>query len=105
MEITESSVSGTMIGYYMLATKSNSDQYTVRRLRPEDAEGVVDCVRGVYGDSYLIHTELYHPEQIVKLNEVGSLVSVVARDGDGRVVGHYALERPDLQSAVAESGE
>jgi len=82
----------------------NSD-YTVRRLQPEDAEGVVDCVRGVYGDSYLIHTELYHPEQIVKLNEVGSLISVVALDATGRVVAHYALERPDLQSVVAESGE
>ena len=89
----------------MVAANSTSDQYTVRRLQPEDAEGVADCVRGVYGDSYLIHTELYHPEQIVKLNQVGSLVSVVARDGDSRVVGHYALERPDLQSVVAESGE
>src|SRR5262249_60364370 len=85
--------------------ETGNPKYTVRRLQTQDAEGVVNCVRGVYGDSYLIHTELYHPEQIVKLNEVGSLVSVVARDGDGDVVGHYALERPDLQSAVAESGE
>jgi hypothetical protein len=80
-------------------------QYTVRRMRAEDAEGVVDCVRRVYGDSYIIHTELYHPEEIVALNEAGRLISVVALNNSGEIVGHYALERPDLRSRVAESGE
>jgi hypothetical protein len=75
--------------------KTLATEYTVRRLRAEDAEGVVDCVRRVYGDSYIIHTELYHPEEIVALNEVGRLVSVVALDDGGEIVGHYALERPD----------
>jgi hypothetical protein len=87
------------------AQTASEENYFVRRLRPEDAEGVVQCVRGVYGDSYLIHTELYHPEQIVKLNETGYLISVVALDANGKVVGHYALERPHMQSRVAESGE
>jgi hypothetical protein len=89
----------------MPVNQSRAEEYTIRRLQPDDAEGVVNCVRGVYGDSYLIHTELYHPEQIVKLNEVGSLISVVALDENGQVVAHYALERPDLKSVVAESGE
>ncbi len=80
-------------------------EYTVRRLRAEDAEGVVDCVRRVYGDSYIIHTELYHPEEIVALNEAGRLVSVVALDTSDEIVGHYALERPDPSFRVAESGE
>jgi hypothetical protein len=79
--------------------------YTVRRLRPEDAEGVVDCVRRVYGDSYIIHTELYHPEEIVALNDAGRLVSVVALTDGGEIVGHYALERPNQDSRIAESGE
>jgi hypothetical protein len=79
--------------------------YAVRRLRPEDLTGVTDLVRRVYGDSYVIHTELYHPEQIAHLNEQGRLVSVVALGPSGSVVGHYALERPDPASAVAESGE
>jgi len=77
--------------------------YTVRRLRPEDAAGVAACVRGVYGDSYP-HSELYHPEQILRLNGTGELISAVALDAGGRVVGHYALERPGL-GAVAEEGE
>jgi hypothetical protein len=80
-------------------------EYTVRRLRAADAQGVVDCVRQVYGDSYIIHTELYHPEEIVSLNEAGRLVSVVALDSSGEIVGHYALERPNPSYRVAESGE
>jgi hypothetical protein len=79
--------------------------YVVRRLRPEDAAGVVDVVHRVYGDSYVIHTELYHPEQVARLNEQGNLVSVVALEPGGSVVGHYALELPDRASGVAESGE
>lgn len=79
--------------------------YVIRRLTPADAAGVAACVRGVYGDSYIIHTELYHPEEIVALNQSGRLVSVVALDAAGRVVGHYALERPDPEGRAAESGE
>jgi hypothetical protein len=79
--------------------------YAVRRVRPEDLAGVADLVRRVYGDSYVIHTELYHPDQIARLNQEGRLVSVVALEPGGSVVGHYALELPDPAGAVAESGE
>jgi hypothetical protein len=89
----------------MATADKSMNGYTVRRLRPEDAAGVVDCVRQVYGDSYIIHTELYHPEQIVELNRTGHLVSVVALDPEGRIVGHYALERPDPRASAVESGE
>jgi serine/threonine-protein kinase RsbW len=64
---------------------------------------VAACVRQVYGDSY-VHRELYRPDEVVRLNEAGRLVSVVARDAAGRVVGHYALERPD-GGPIAEEGE
>jgi hypothetical protein len=78
--------------------------YTIRRLRPEDAAGVTACVRRVYGETYICHKELYDPEKILRLNQTGQLVSFVAVDGAGQVVGHYALERPDL-GRVAETGE
>jgi hypothetical protein len=77
--------------------------YTVRRLQPGDAAGVTRCVREVYGDSY-IHAEVYHPNRLLRLNETGELVSVVALDAAGEVVGHYALERAGL-GCVAEEGE
>lgn len=77
--------------------------YTVRRLRPEDAAGVAECFKQIYGDSY-IHPEIYHPDQLVRLNETGALISVIAVAVSGQIVGHYALERPDLGS-IAEGGE
>src|SRR5262245_17009966 len=78
--------------------------YTIRRFRPEDAAGVTECVRKVYGGTYLVHPELYHPEQVVRLNERGQLVSLVALAPDGSVGGHYAIERPDL-GPIGETGE
>jgi hypothetical protein len=77
--------------------------YTIRLLRPEDAAGVAACVRRVYGDSY-VHPEVYHPNQVLRLNQTGELVSAVALDASGQVVGHYALERPGL-GAIAEEGQ
>ncbi|MFO0809086.1 MAG: hypothetical protein U0746_10715 [Gemmataceae bacterium] len=83
-------------------TKSLST-YAIRRLLPADAPGLVECVRAIYGTSY-VHPELYDAEQIVRLNDAGELVSFVALDGDGRVVGHYALVRP-RPGGLAETGE
>jgi hypothetical protein len=77
-------------------------EYTIRRLQPADAVGVSQCIYRVYGYSYE-HDELYYPERIARLNATGEMISVVALDAGGQVVGHYALERPDL-GRVAERG-
>ena len=77
--------------------------YSIRRLRPQDALAVSQCVYRSYGYSYG-NADLYYPERIVHLNETGQLVSVVAVDEAGAVVGHLALERPDL-GPIAESGQ
>jgi hypothetical protein len=76
---------------------------SIRRLRRADAPGVVRLVTLVYGDSYYPR-DLYDPEQIVRLNESGRLVSVVAVEPAGAVVGHYALERAE-SAAVAETSD
>lgn len=77
--------------------------YEIRRLRPADAVGVARCVYRSYGYTYS-NADLYWPERIVHLNETGHLVSLVAVDASGEVVGHLALERPDF-GPVAESGQ
>src|SRR5262245_62061965 len=77
--------------------------YEVRRPRPADAVGVAQCVYRSYGYTYS-NPDLYYPERIVHLNETGHLVSLVAADASGAIVGHLALERPDL-GPVAESGQ
>ena len=77
--------------------------YTLRRFIPADAPAMVRLVRAIYGDSYY-PTDLYDPEKIIHLNQVGKLVSIVALDSAGQLVGHYALERPEL-SPVAEASD
>ncbi|HZT81806.1 MAG TPA: hypothetical protein VFA26_16385 [Gemmataceae bacterium] len=83
--------------------QSSVSGYSLRRLRPADAPGVTELVRAVYGDSYY-PGDLYDPGRIVRLNEAGRLVSVVALAAGEQVVGHYALERPDL-GKVAEASD
>jgi len=82
--------------------ESSPANYTVRRLTPIDAQAIPELTNRVNGPGY-IHAEVYHPERLLRLNESGQLVSVVALHSEG-VVGHCALERPDL-GPLAESGE
>ncbi|MBX9583169.1 MAG: hypothetical protein K2X87_22920 [Gemmataceae bacterium] len=80
-----------------------AEAYTVRPFHPDDAAGVARLVESVYGATYY-PPDLYHPGRIVRLNEDGQLVSVVALDPAGGVVGHYAVERP-RPGAVAEASD
>jgi len=70
---------------------------------PEDARGVAACFRAVYGDGYL-HPDVYDPARYLEDIARGELVTVVARERDGAVVGHLALEMGP-GPAVAERGE
>jgi hypothetical protein len=69
--------------------ESKLQQFTIRRFCFDDAAGVTQLVKGGPRD-------LYSPAEIVQLNGAEKLVSVVALDSAGQVIGHYALERPDL---------
>jgi hypothetical protein len=77
--------------------------YRVRRLLPEDAQAIPALTEKVNGPGY-VHPEVYHPEVLLRMNQSGERVSIVALHDDAGVVGHYALERPDL-GRFAESGE
>jgi hypothetical protein len=77
--------------------------YVIRRFKPEDAVGIARCVYESYGYTYG-NEDLYYPDRIVHLNGTGQLVSIVAINQAGAVVGHLALERPDL-GRIAESGQ
>ena len=83
--------------------KSPPQSYTIRRFRPDDAISVAQCVYRSFGYTYG-DADLYYPDRIVHLNETGQLVSIVAVDEAGAVVGHLGLERPDL-GAIAESSD
>src|SRR3972149_12042290 len=76
--------------------------HTIQRLSPGDAAGVARLVEVVYEDTYYPR-DLYDPEQIIRLNEAGKLVSVVALDSASEGIGHYALERPHLEASAESS--
>lgn len=77
--------------------------YSIRRMTAADAAQIPNLANQVNGPSY-IHDEVYHPERMLKLNATGRLISVIAADIQQQVVGHCALERPNLER-VPEIGE
>jgi hypothetical protein len=77
--------------------------FAVRRFRPADAPGITRLVESIYQHTYYPR-ELYLPDEIVRLNAEGRLISAVALDAAGEVIGHYALERPHLEP-VAEASD
>lgn len=74
--------------------------YTVRRLGPDESIWVAQCIYQAYGYSYP-DDFLYYPERIARMNETGDMISVVAVDEAGRLVGHCALMLHDF-GPVAE---
>jgi len=87
-----------------MSTTESACDYVVRLLQSPDAQGLPDLVRRVYGSHYSYHDELYHPEEVIALNEAGALISAVALDLAGQVVGHCGLMRETL-GRVGETGE
>jgi anti-sigma regulatory factor (Ser/Thr protein kinase) len=77
--------------------------YTIRRLRPDEATQVSQLIYRAYGNSYL-NDDVYYPERVAALNASGAIISFVAVGADGRLAGHYALER-DQPGPVAEGGQ
>ena len=67
--------------------ESPSDRpFTVGRFRPEDAEGLVELFRAVYGEHYPIRL-FYDPKAIILANQEGRYYSIMARTPSGQVVG------------------
>jgi anti-sigma regulatory factor (Ser/Thr protein kinase) len=78
-------------------------EYTIRRLHPEEGIRVAQCIYRTYGATYP-NEDLYYPERIASMNETGEMISVVAADAGGYIVGHYALKRVGPEP-VMESGQ
>jgi hypothetical protein len=68
-----------------------------------DAPAIARCFLEVYGHHY-VHAEVFAPNRYWARVESGELIPVVARGGDGEVIGHVALER-ESGALVAERGE
>jgi len=87
------------------APQAPEQTYTVRRMRPEDAIHAARCIYRTYGYSYENETT-YFPEELIKQNQSGELLSWVGVDQEGDIVGYIELAHPagsptaDLSQAV-----
>jgi serine/threonine-protein kinase RsbW len=73
-------------------------------MRPEESVSLARCAYRCYGYTYASDI-LYFPERVRELVSSGMMISVVAVDPGGEIIGHVAVtkERPD--SLTGESGQ
>jgi hypothetical protein len=78
-------------------------EYPIGLPQQSDAAAISRCFLEVYGHHY-IHSDVFSPRRYWEQVESGELIPVVARDEQGEVIGHVALER-ESGAVVAERGE
>ncbi|MFH1139190.1 MAG: GNAT family N-acetyltransferase [Pseudomonadota bacterium] len=71
--------------------------------KPEDAVGVVDLFRSVYGAGYPI-PKFIDPALLIESNRTQKTISIVIRTSDGRIVGHTALYQSAPWKRLYEMG-
>lgn len=71
------------------------EPFVIDCFRPEDADGIVDLFRSVYGEHYPVRL-FYDPEAIISANQDGSYHSICARTASGKIIGvqHLYLSAP-----------
>ncbi len=79
------------------------EEYTIRRMFPGDGLMISQLIYNAYGGTYF-NSDVYYPEKMESMNAKGTILSFVAVDGMGNLVGHYALERK-VRGPVVEGGE
>ncbi|MDB2526166.1 hypothetical protein N9X53_05715 [Mariniblastus sp.] len=85
------------------ASSDMTGEYRIRDYREGDGLEVARRIYEAYGRSYP-NPDLYVPDRIDLLNREGRLHSIICESPNGDVVGHYALERPDL-GPIGEAGQ
>jgi len=86
-----------------LDPSASTGEYRIRGYGEDDGLTIARRIYEAYGRSYP-NPDLYVPDRIARLNREGRLHSIVCESPDGEVVGHYALERPDL-GPIGEAGQ
>lgn len=75
-----------------VADPANGSPWAIDIFRPEDAAGVAELYRHVYGDNYPVR-DVYEPQKLVTQSMTGEAYRVVARTDSGQVLGHIAFYR------------
>lgn len=94
---------GAMTAPAPTATSAGPGAIAIDVAQKSDAAAIARCFLAVYGHDY-VHPDVFTPRRYWARVESGELIPVVARDAQGEVVGHLALER-EAGARVAERGE
>ncbi|MEO6053892.1 MAG: GNAT family N-acetyltransferase [Chthoniobacterales bacterium] len=100
--ITDHPDRGNLVPFEEQTPLAPVQEYEIRRMRSGEAVQISQLIYKAYGDSYF-NCDVYYPDRVASLNESGDLLSFVAADKSGMLVGHYALER-NQDGPVAEGG-
>ena len=102
-DITKTASEGALKSFGTDSPAAPAQEYTIRRMVTGDGIQVSQLIYKAYGGTYF-NADVYYPERIEALNAKGTNLSFVAIAENGKVVGHYALER-NVDGPVAEGGE
>ncbi len=76
----------------------------IRRMRPDETLLMSRCMYRCYGYTYP-NDEVYDPSRIAALVESGLMISVVAVNGTGEIVGHLSATIAAAGACCAEAGK
>lgn len=101
--VLEASSPDILTAFHDDVTLAPTQDYTIRRMLPNEATQVSQLIYRAYGPTYF-NEDVYYPDRVAAHNARGSVLSFVAAGADGKLVGHYALER-NQEGPVAEGGQ
>jgi GNAT superfamily N-acetyltransferase len=101
--ITDKAHPAALVPFQEDAPLAPTQEYTIRRMRPDEAIQVAQLMYRAYGNTYF-NEDVYYPDRVAAHNQAGSVLSFVAVGADGHLAGHYALERGE-EGPVAEGGQ
>ena len=101
--VTAQSPEGSLETFQKDAPLAPQQEYVIRRMTADEAVQVSQLIYRAYGGTYF-NRDVYYPERVAAQNEREAVLSFVAQGEDGRLVGHYALER-NQEGPVAEGGQ
>lgn len=102
-DITETADGASLKVFGKDISPAPDQEYTIRRMQRGEGLQISQLIYKAYGGSYF-NSDVYYPERVEALNAKGTVLSFVALAENGRVVGHYALER-NINGPVVEGGE
>lgn len=75
-----------------MENKSPETAFTVGLFQPDDAPGVGNLFRAVYGEGYPVRL-YYNPDELREAFQKGEVLPFVAKDKNGALIGVIAIYR------------